>query len=88
MVDEHRIGTLRRNPPMRLAEESARWIVQCDGPMAVCLDPDGVVTVEPAQFAIDDELVGVYSPELGRFELYKRIRDDLRASIAERKAAA
>lgn len=73
---------------MRLAEDCSSWICQCSGPMAVCLDPDGFVTVEPARGAIDDEIVGVYAPELGRFELYRRIREDLLFAIGERKAVA
>ena len=75
---EYRVGTLRTKPPMRLAEDCARWIVQCDGPMAVCADPKGVVTVERPEDAFDGDLLGVYAPELGRFELYRLIRDELR----------
>ena len=85
---EYFAGSLHSKSTMRIAESAACWLVTCDRAMSVCLSPTSRVTVEEPAEAVDEDVIGTYSPELGRVELYKRIRDDLRFEIGQRKAVA
>ena len=87
-VLEYDAGSLHGKSVMRLAESAACWLVTCDRAMCVCLSPTSRVTVEEPAEAVDEDVIGTYSPELGRVELYRRIRDDLCATLNERKAVA
>mgnify|MGYP006894100037 CR=1 FL=1 len=82
---EYFAGSLHGKSVMRIAESAACWLVTCDRAMAVCLSPTSRVTVEEPAEAVDEDVIGTYSPELGRIELYRRIRDDLRCEIVDRQ---
>lgn len=85
-VLEFDAGSLHGKSALRLAEAAACWLVTCDRAMSVCLSPTSRVTVEEPAEAVDEDVIGTYSPELGRIELYRRIRDDLRCELGERQA--
>lgn len=87
-VLEYDAGSLRGKTILRIAESAACWLVTCDRLMAVCFSPTSRVTVEEPAEAVDEDVIGTYAPELGRLELYRRIRDDLRAAVNERKGMA
>ncbi|MEN5115861.1 hypothetical protein ABE488_00790 [Luteimonas sp. TWI662] len=86
--EDYRAGRIGPRSLTGVAEAAAVWLAGQDEPMAVCLSPTRAVTVELADEAADEDLVGVYSPGLGVLELYRRIRDDLRAEIEDRAGRA
>ena len=69
----------------QIAEDAAMWLWRQAFPMSVCLSYHRIVTVEVPDEAYDDEIVGTYDPALGRFELYRRIRDDLKHVMEKRR---
>ena len=85
-VLEYDAGSLHGKSVLRIAESAACWLVTCDRAMCVRLSPTSRVTVEEPAEAVDEDVIGTYSPELGRVELYRRIRDDLHCEVAARQA--
>lgn len=83
MSDEH-IGTLARLTCEQLAERAAERIMELSKPHAVCIDPDGRVTIEPYDRAVFEDVVGVYSRDLGLIPLYREVRDNLAYVIEQR----
>lgn len=69
-----------------IAERAATRIVDLATPLAVCLDPEGRVTVEAPDDAAEDDIVGVYNASVGMLSLYKNVRDDL-SEVARERAA-
>lgn len=83
-MNERRCGRLGQHTISHCADRAARIICDYNIPRAVCLDPDGRVTVEAIDDAIPDEMVGVYDGSGGQFELWRMISDDLLAAKTER----
>lgn len=81
---EHKCGRLGLHTISRCADKAANTIAELLTPHAVCLAPDGHVTVEPVADAIPDDLVGVYSRKLGVFALWGQIEGDIRCAANER----
>ncbi|MCE7031755.1 hypothetical protein LY625_03835 [Lysobacter sp. GX 14042] len=79
VVDEDGIvvGNLRRQAAGEIAADAARRMVRAAGPVAVTVDPDGRVWLEPPECAAEVDLVGVYDPELGLVAITTVVRDDL-----------
>lgn len=70
-------GSILRLPVGQVAERCAEAIVGYSTERAVCMNPQGRVSVESVSDGADPDLVGVYSPRLGLLELYRLIRDEL-----------
>lgn len=88
-TEDYRAGRVGANSVTTIAERAAVHLVTRREPMAVCLSRGQRVTVEVAAEALpEDGIIGVYCPSLGLIEVYRRIRDDLRAEMAARKSAA
>lgn len=85
--DARSCGRLGRQTAIEVADRAALCLAEFKKPRAVCLDPEGRVTVESAKNCAEEDLVGVYDPQRGRFELWKQIHDDLAHSAAERGIA-
>lgn len=83
MSDEH-IGTLARLTCNQLAERAADELMGRTKPHAVCLDPEGTVTVERIDEAVPQDMIGVFDRSLGLIPLYREIRDNLAAEIEAR----
>lgn len=73
-------GRIRTRKVTEIAERAATRIIDLAQPLAVCLDPDGRVTVEAPDEAAEDDIVGVYSADIGLVQLYRDVRDDLAAA--------
>ncbi|NID14330.1 hypothetical protein [Luteibacter yeojuensis] len=84
-MTEQVVGRIGKNTLSYCADRAAEAIMEFKTPRAVCLDPDGLVTVEFPAGAIPDEMVGVYTQELGRFALWRQIEDDLRECVRLRR---
>jgi hypothetical protein len=84
-MTEHACGRIGLVTVSAAADRAAERIAEAASPRAVCLAPDGSVTVERADYAIPDELVGVYRPREGRFKLWGMIEADLMEAMKERR---
>lgn len=84
-MTESTCGRIGRNTLSYCADRAAAAIMAAGKARAVCLDPDGLVTAEPIAGAIEDEIVGVYTPDVGQFALWRQIEVDLRESVRLRK---
>jgi hypothetical protein len=84
MSIEQIVGRLGKQSASELADRAARVIVDAPRERALCLGPDGTVSIESVAQAIPDELVGVYTKAPGLLALWRQIYDDLRAAITER----
>jgi len=73
----HTCGSLRRTPVGEIASKCAAWIMEAGSPVAVAVDPEGRVTVEPVSEACESDLVGVYDRAPGLLALTRAIREDL-----------
>lgn len=87
-MSDNRIGTLARLDYKTLAERAADVVMAAKGPRAVCLDPEGLVTVENPDHAVPDEILGTYDKRPGLLEVYRSIRDNLAAEIEARGGVA
>ena len=76
-----RIGQKQIN---EIAERAADYIMGVTKPQAVCLEPNGRVTVEPLRDAVEEDIVGVYDRSLGLVALYREVRDNLTFCAEER----
>lgn len=84
-MNERPCGRLGQHAISHCADRAAHIIGEYTIPRAVCLAPDGQVTVENPDHAIDDEIVGVYRFEGSVFALWRQVSDDLLVSQAERR---
>lgn len=78
------VGTLSRFTAQQLADRAVERVMERQAPLALCLSPEGRVTLEPYADAVLDDVVGVYSREAGLLSLRPAIRDDLQHEIASR----
>lgn len=85
-MNERKCGRLGKLVISECADRAAAFITEYVTPRAVCLAPDGNVTVESPEHVILCDLVGVYRP-LGRIDLWRMISDDLAVAVRERKIA-
>lgn len=83
-MSEIKCGRIGLHTISRCADKAANAIAELLTPHAVCLEPDGHVTVEAVAHAIPDDLVGVYAPQRGVFALWGQIEGDLRCAAVER----
>lgn len=67
-----------------LADRAAERIRRGRKARAVCVSPDGYVTVEPAAEAVPEDIAGTYSADTPRLELWRRIAEDVEALVEER----
>lgn len=82
------IGKIGRMPIDTIADRAAEQLTRPRAvARAVCLDPDGRVTIEAYGNAVPDDVVGVYDRTPGRMGLWRQIRDDLRHELGLRAAA-
>jgi len=81
---EIKVGTLANYSVRELAERAAERLMELTKPHAVCIDPDGRVTIEPYDRAVFEDVVGVYSRDLGLIPLYREVRDTLAYVIEQR----
>jgi hypothetical protein len=84
-MNERPCGRIGIHTISQCADKAARIISEYKIPRAVCLSPDGFVTVENPAHVIDEELVGVYTAGDSLFGLWRQLSDDLLASARERK---
>lgn len=75
--DETLLGRHRQTPIGEMSDRAARAIAANGGPVAVTVDPDGRVWMEPPGWEVEDELVGVYAGA-SPFTLERVIDADLR----------
>ena len=83
MTTEHPCGRIGFATVSDCAERAAGIVCHVKTPQAVCLSPDGFVTVEAIEHAIPDDIVGVYTAR-SSVELWLQITDDLFVSMQER----
>ncbi|WP_162434588.1 hypothetical protein [Pseudoxanthomonas koreensis] len=69
-----------------IADEAALRVTAARSPKAVCIAPDGRVTVETPQWAMEGDIVGVYASD-SRLDLWRLIRDDMEAHLYARPVA-
>ncbi|KAF1045649.1 hypothetical protein [Xylophilus sp.] len=86
-MNERNCGRLGKHTVSSCAERAAAFVVEYAVARAVCIAPDGTVTVEAPDHVIDNELVGVYTAERGHFELWRQISIDLDETVRERRIA-
>ena len=78
------IGGILRDPLSVLAERAVLRIQKWHEPLAVTVEPDGAVYVEPVVSAAWDDVVGVYAQDVFALTIY----GDLKAERMSRRAAA
>ena len=78
------IGGILRDPLSVLAERAVVRITQWHEPLAVTVEPDGAVYVEPVVSAAWDDVVGVYAQDVFALTIY----GDLKAERISRRAMA
>jgi hypothetical protein len=83
----HRCGSIHRQPLSTIADRVARYVQGHRTPFAVTLDPDGTVTVEGQEGAIESDLVGVYVSGEGLLALSRILIEDLRFEVETRNLA-
>jgi hypothetical protein len=81
---EVQVGTLANYDVRQLADRAVERLMELSKPHAVCIDPDGRVTIEPYDTAVFEDVVGVYSRDLGLIPLYREVRDTLAYVIEQR----
>lgn len=85
MSDSERpLGKIGLQSVSDLADRAAERIRRAKRPRAVCVSPDGYVTVEPAGHAMPDDIAGTYSPDTQRLDLWRLITEDMQQLIADR----
>ena len=83
MTNETQCGRIGFATVSDCAERAAGIVCHVKTPQAVCLSPDGFVTVEAVAHAIPDDIVGVYTAR-SSVELWLQISGDLFVSMQER----
>ena len=84
-MSDRQCGRLGKHTTQTCAGRAANAIMSFESARAVCLAPDGTVTVEYPGNAPDDELVGVYTRDGGSNELAGRIVEDLDDAARRRR---
>lgn len=84
MAQPYSAGRIGQRPNNEIAERAVDYIMGVKKPQAVCLDPDGRVTVEPVREAVEEDIVGVFDRSLGLIALYREVRDNLAFCVEER----
>lgn len=84
MANPYSAGRIGRDEAREIAERATDYIMGRTKPQAVCLDPDGRVTVEPVAEAVEEDIVGVYTRTPGLIALYREVRDNLVFCVEER----
>ena len=77
-------GSVVKLPIGEVADRAARALLGFSAPRALCIDPEGRVTVESPASACECDLVGVYEPAKGLLALSRMIIDDLRFEAGRR----
>lgn len=83
-MTEHVCGHLATKPPSEIADAAARRVMETNKPRAVCVSPEGRVTVETLAVCVEDDIVGVYTKAPGLLSLTRQIAGDLQHAIKER----
>ena len=83
MTTETACGRIGLQPITKCADRAAEVIANAREKLAVCLSPEGFVTVEAIEHAILAEMVDVYAPD-SAFRLWGQIETDLAAACKER----
>jgi hypothetical protein len=83
VTTEHPCGRIGLQPITKCADRAAEVISNAREKLAVCLSPEGFVTVEAIEHAILAEMVDVYSPG-SQFALWRQIETDLTDACQER----
>ena len=73
----HTCGRIGLNSVGDCAHRCAIIIYESNTKRAVCLSPDGFVTVESVSTSIPDEQVGIYDQSLPEYVLWGYIESDL-----------
>lgn len=79
------VGRIGRVPLEILAQRASNVIRGYAGPRAVCVAPDGEVTIELFDHAIPDEVIGNFDKTAGWPALDRLIRDELAAVAVARR---
>lgn len=82
------VGNLRRQAAGDVAADAARRLARATCPVAVTVDPEGRVWLERPEDVAEEDLVGVYDPELGLVAITSVVRGDLIDVRREWRAAA
>lgn len=77
-------GSLLTESAADVADRASLLVIECGKVMAMWLDAQARVTVTGEDAATPSELVGVYSSEPGREDLYLMILEDLEDALRER----
>jgi hypothetical protein len=77
-------GRVGRDVVSAIADRAAAVISERRGAWAVCLAPDGFVTVENPAHVIPEDWLGTWNKELGRIGLWREIEDELKDAIEAR----
>lgn len=83
-MSERKCGRIGMHTISHCADKAAEHVMASTVAVAVCLAPDGHVTVESVPQAIPDEMTGVYNRDLGQFALWALIESDLRVDAVAR----
>ncbi|MBO9717479.1 MAG: hypothetical protein J7507_11905 [Pseudoxanthomonas sp.] len=82
--DDRPVGKLGVSPLSALADACAEHIGRARQRWAVCISPDGHVTLEHPDHVVPDDLAGVYAPGQTRWGLWRQIEEDMKAHVAQR----
>lgn len=85
-ITDRALANLHRTTTWAAADACARLILGRDVAMAVSIDPEGRVWVEPIAEACESDLVGVYTQDLGLFGLNRALQQDLAHEWQQRRA--
>lgn len=77
-------GHLATKEISEIADAAARRVIETSQRRAVCLSPEGRVTVETLGVCVDDDIVGVYTKAPDLMALWRQIEGDLREAARER----
>lgn len=83
-MSERVCGRISKVAINKIAHRCTLEILDFVGPRAVCLAPDGEVTVETPETCVETDLVGTYTADTGLLELWRLIDGDIREAAAER----
>ena len=83
-MTEIKVGTLANFPPSALANRAVTHVMERKAPLALCLNPDGMVTLERFDDAVLEDVVGVYDSTPGLLALYRDMREDLVDAVQAR----
>lgn len=84
MSRPYRAGRVGAAEIRAIADRAVLFLMERTKPFAVCVDPEGRVTVEPFADAVEEDVVGVYDRTPGLIALYRTVRDDLTLTVEQR----